>query len=66
MSECSSTPGRFDKSIKRNKICNFAYQYMTKVLSTKDKEQEIIVENGTRCIWATFGNKSKKLISNFA
>lgn len=43
ISECSSTPGRFDKSIKRNKICNFASQCMTKVLSTKEKNKKVLL-----------------------
>lgn len=41
-STCSSA--RFDKLIKRNKICNFASQCMTKVLSTKDKNNKVLLK----------------------
>ncbi|KAH9637765.1 hypothetical protein HF086_007794 [Spodoptera exigua] len=44
ISECSSTPARFDKPIKRNKIYNFASQCMTKVLSTKDKNKKVLLK----------------------
>ncbi|KAH9635594.1 hypothetical protein HF086_012263 [Spodoptera exigua] len=44
ISECSSTPARFDKPVKRNKIYNFASQCMTKVLSTKDKNKKVLLK----------------------
>lgn len=44
ISESSSTPARFDKPIKRNKISNFAFQCMTKVLSTKDKNKKVLLK----------------------
>ncbi|KAK9876442.1 hypothetical protein WA026_012755 [Henosepilachna vigintioctopunctata] len=44
ISECSSTPARSDKPMKRNKICNFASQCMTKVLSIKDKNKKVLLK----------------------
>lgn len=42
--ECASTSARFDKPIKRNKICNFASQCTTKVLMTKDKNKKVLLK----------------------
>ena len=49
--ECSSTPARFDKLIKRNKIFNFASQCMTliiyqyKEITFSDLYSEIVPES---------------------
>lgn len=44
ISDCSSTPDRFEKPIKRNKIINFASQCSTKVLMTKDKNKKVLLK----------------------
>ncbi|CAH0687786.1 unnamed protein product [Spodoptera exigua] len=42
ISECSSTPARFDKPIKRNKIYNFASQYAADIFI--DEKMKIVQE----------------------
>lgn len=44
ISDCSSTPERFEKPIQRNKIINFASQCTTKVLMTKDKNKKVLLK----------------------
>lgn len=44
ISECCSVPGRFEKSIRRNKILNFAPQCVNKALVNKDKSKKVLLK----------------------
>lgn len=44
ISECNSTPGRFEKPIKRNKILNFASQSAVKAQTSKDKTEKAVLK----------------------
>lgn len=44
ISDCSSTPERFEKPIVRNKIMNFASQCTGKLLMTKDRNKKVLLK----------------------
>ncbi|XP_077276997.1 uncharacterized protein LOC143905452 [Temnothorax americanus] len=44
ISECNSTPKRFEKPIKRNKILNFASQSAVKAQTSKDKSKRAVLK----------------------